>query len=273
MPRQRLLPHGQHDRPFILSLEALRAAAKASGIKLKRAVIARIILATMAFVAHGQIETSAPSLAAVRKIKKLLELTISLRKDFPNKNREEFFSEFDRTLRYVSQSKDQFDKLGLPFCLELLSHTLEVNQTLLENTLRFISDSNKTNSNGTKGDSWDLWIYALTLIFRAAKLPTEIRRDDLGTSPFVAFVNEIQNQLPDHLKVLYKVRSLEALATAMNRATKESSPALDAISVDTFLRIYIGAWKPVFKRNGIKFELELVIERGINDILEAGGPV
>jgi hypothetical protein len=107
MPRQRLLPHGQYDELFILPLDALRAAAKASGIKLKRAVIVRIILATMAFVAHGQMEHSAPSRAVVRKIQRLLTLTISLRRDFPNKGRKEFFSNFDRILKYVSSSKQR----------------------------------------------------------------------------------------------------------------------------------------------------------------------
>src|ERR1017187_6053466 len=99
MPRQRLLPHGQVDKPFVLSNEAFSAAEKVSSIKLTPAVKARVVLATMAFVANGQIEQSAPSLAVVHKIKRLLNLTKSLRQDFPDKNKEESPSDLDQTLR------------------------------------------------------------------------------------------------------------------------------------------------------------------------------
>jgi hypothetical protein len=197
MPRQRLLPHGKFDKFFVLSNEAFSVAEKASGIKLNAAVKARIVLATMAFVANGQIEHSAPSLAVVRKIKRLLNLTRSLREDFPIQDRDGWFSALDETLRYISLSKEQIHQLGAPFFLEHLSHALELNQTLLENTLRFVSNS---DSNLTKGASWIFWIRVLTLIFRAAKLPTGIRRDQMGTSPFVAFINEIQKGFPDHFE-------------------------------------------------------------------------
>jgi hypothetical protein len=89
----------------------------------------------MAFVANGQIEQSAPSLAVVHKIKRLLNLTKSLRQDFPDKNKEESPSDLDQTLRYISYSKEQINQLGVPFFLDRLSRTLERNQTLLENTL------------------------------------------------------------------------------------------------------------------------------------------
>jgi hypothetical protein len=264
MPRQRLLPHGQFDGFFVLPNEALSTAAKASGIKLNASVKARIFLATMAFVVHGQIEHSASSPAVVRKIKKLLNLTRSLRNDFPNQNRKEWFSDLGKTLRYVLQSEEQLHQVGPAFFLELFSHTLELNQTLLENTLRSLSNSDLKL---TKGGSWDLWIVVLTLIFRAAELPTGIRRDELGTSPFVAFVYEIQKHLPDHLKVLYKIRSRDALATAMNRATKGLSFD-DVKSADNSLRVFIGAWKPVFDQNGLKFEVEPERDREITNLLE-----
>jgi hypothetical protein len=160
MPRQRLLPHGQYAEYFVLSDEAFRAAETVSRIKLNAAVKARIILATMAFVANGQIEQSAPSLAVVRKIKRLLNLTRSLRQDFLGKNGKESPSDLDQTLRYISYSKEQINQLGAPFFLDRLSRTLERNQPLLENTLSFISNS---DSNLTKGASWIFWIRVLTL--------------------------------------------------------------------------------------------------------------
>jgi hypothetical protein len=268
MPRQRLLPHGQVDKPFVLSDEAFSAAAKVSRIKLTPSVKGRIALAAMAFVANGQIEHTAPPLAVVRKIKRLLNLTRSLRHDFPNQKREEWFSDIDQTLRYVSQSKEQIHELGAPFFLEHLSHALELNQTLLENTLRFISNS---DSNLTKGASWILWIRALTLIFRAAKLPTEIRRDQMGTSQFVAFVNEIQNHFPDNLNTLYKKPSLDALATAISRAIKGLPPNFGVESIDNFLRVFIGALKPLRDQNGLRYVVEPVADRFVTDILTEAG--
>jgi len=269
MPRQRLLPHGQVDKPFVLSNEAFRAATKTSGIKLKPAVKARVVLATMAFVANGQIEQSAPSLAVVHKIKRLLNLTKSLRQDFPDKNKEESPSDLDQTLRYISYSKEQINQLGVPLFLDRLSRTLESNQTLLENTLRFISSS---DSNLTKGASWIFWIRVLTLIFRVTKLPTEIRRDQEGMSPFVAFINEIQNSFPDHLKVLYKKRQPDALATAMSRATKGLPSEVDVKYVDNCLRFFIGAWKPLYDQSGLnKYVVEPVTDRFVTDLLTEAG--
>jgi hypothetical protein len=268
MPRQRLLPHGQVDKPFVLSNEAFSAAEKVSSIKLTPAVKARVVLATMAFVANGQIEQSAPSLAVVHKIKRLLNLTKSLRQDFPDKNKEESPSDLDQTLRYILYSKEQINQLGVPFFLDRLSRTLERNQTLLENTLSFIS---KSDSNLTKGASWIFWIRVLTLIFRVAKLPTEIRRDQEGTSPFVAFVDAIQNAFPDHLKVLYKKRQLDALATAMSRATKGLPSDLDDKLVDNCLRVFIGAWKPLRDQSGLRYVVEPVADRFVTDILTEAG--
>jgi hypothetical protein len=96
----------------------------------------------------------------------------------------------------------------------------------------------------TRGTAWDLWVFHLRGILKEAGLPVEIRRDDLGVSDFVYFIDEIQNQLPTDLKVLIRKRSLEALATAMKRALDAFAGWTD-VPIEMMVKLSLGAVKAI----------------------------
>jgi hypothetical protein len=119
----------------------------------------------------------------------------------------------------------------------------------------------------TKGDRWDFWVCLLALIFRDSPLPITIRKDEEGTSAFVAFIREVQARLPPKV---YQKRSDSALATAIIRA-RERLAALDALgrtSIDFLLLMFLGAAKPLLSTKSLSAEIELDHAAQIYDILE-----
>jgi hypothetical protein len=74
-----------------------------------------------------------------------------------------------------------------------------------------------------KGEPWQRWIQRLTEIMEQNLFPTTVSKD--GSSPFVAFVWELQRCLPvEHRQ---STHSYEALATAILRTPRymsESTP-------------------------------------------------
>jgi hypothetical protein len=287
MPRQRLLPYGDFDELAVLNRAALEAVearyveavearyvarkdavprpdASKHRVKFNALIRALINLATIPFSADTQMETSAPSKATVKKIERLLKLTVSLKKDFPREEDAPSISGHKNFLAYAMQTKEQWEMFALPFWLEYLAEMLEKNEL----TLKCVLSRLASETGFTKGDSWDLWVYTLRQILNDADLPTEVRRDGLGISPFVAFVDEMQNQLPDTLKRLMKKRSSEALATAITRATDEFDQGWADVPVETLVKIQHGAIKPLFDGSDeVKFYSIPDLAKPIDDLL------
>ena len=251
--RKRRLPYGQLGKPIGLKIEDWRAIAKFSKIELKPSVLARLTFATIALAIHGQTENSAPSNAVISNIQKLEKIITALRSDFQSgtdQNSELFFSQMSKIQQYVTRSREQFQRVGLMYLLELFSHVLMLNQKLVRMILRCATDE---ASLFVEGDVWDFWIIALTAIFKRSGLPTEVRKDQESPSRFVIFVREVQARLPSHL---YKKRSDDALAKAITRARERFSISSKRTSSDFLLFVLLGAFKPVAL--GQRYEFQVV---------------
>ena len=72
----------------------------------------------------------------------------------------------------------------------------------------------------SEGHGWKRWVRRLTALFASATLPTGARQDKPEASPFVAFVRELQKNLPAEFR--RHTHSDAALAKAIGRARDEN---------------------------------------------------
>jgi hypothetical protein len=247
--RKKKLPFGTPGEWIQLSSDDWKAIMAASGIEVKGVAFAQIKVATMALSHVGGAEHSAPSTAALKRIKKLAAMVRRLRREFPSENTEDVFKHFEGHFSYVMQTERQREVFGPSFHLDVFSHLL----TYLERVTRVIIRDVHPHGESVneKGSFWELWIVLLTNIFDNAGLPTQVRKDhhDLGeVSPFVIFVRELQARLPQHLSA---DRKNDALATAIIRARRGSELSkLNNVMIEEILKQLLGAYKMVFGEDG-----------------------
>ena len=235
MPRARLLPYGNYKRLYAISDEGLNAVQKQFGCELNAETRGLIRLATVAFSFRVQIEAYAPPKATVTKIKKFQDLTRSLQKSFPYYRHQQFRRSKEMS-DFISRREDNWKFVAPAFWLQWFAELLQENADITHIVLQYLSQQSGISQ---RGNAWDWWVFSLNRICKEAQLPAEVRKDGLGVSPFVALIDEIQQQLPKQLKDFVKKRSEEGLAKAISRAIEELT-SLRAIPVKLLIEYSLG---------------------------------
>jgi hypothetical protein len=197
-----------------------RQIEKTYGSSLSPTVRADIVRASEAFLFLERFERTPEPLA---KVKVILEAHDKAATRFFN----ELFagpsavSDAGIYAHHLIEKNFKVSQLGKDAGLDALLNLLRALHIACNTSIKQLHDASNFSA-FRKGNAWVTWISRLTEILRAAKLPCSVRKDvgnkntSNNKSPFVLFVRELQNCLPEECR--RHTHSEAALADAISEA-------------------------------------------------------